>query len=54
MRHWNLSFSESGKKKYLEGATPTRFGPRPLKSERGPSLSRISLCRESISLKIHN
>lgn len=31
--------------KYLEGATPTRLGPSPLKSERGPSLSRINLER---------
>lgn len=28
---------------YLEGATPTRFGPRPRKSDRGPSFSRIDL-----------
>lgn len=29
---------------YLEGATPTKFGPRPLKRERGPSFSKINLC----------
>lgn len=28
---------------YLEGATPTRFGPKPLKRERGPSFSSINL-----------
>lgn len=28
---------------YLEGATPTRFGPRPRKSDRGPSFSKIDL-----------
>lgn len=28
---------------YLEGATPTKFGPKPLKSERGPSFSNINL-----------
>lgn len=28
---------------YLEGATPTRFGPRPRKSDLGPSFSRIDL-----------
>lgn len=28
---------------YLEGATPTRLGPRPLNRERAPSFSRINL-----------
>lgn len=28
---------------YLEGATPTKFGPKPLKRERGPSFSNINL-----------
>lgn len=28
---------------YLEGATPTRFGPSPRKSDLGPSFSRIDL-----------
>lgn len=28
---------------YLDGATPTKLGPRPLKSERGPSFSSINL-----------
>lgn len=28
---------------YLEGATPTRLGPRPLKSDRGPSFCNINL-----------
>lgn len=28
---------------YLDGATPTRLGPRPRKRERGPSLSKINL-----------
>lgn len=28
---------------YLDGATPTRFGPRPRKSDRGPSFSKIDL-----------
>lgn len=31
---------------YLEGATPTKFGPRPLKRERGPSFSKINLWTE--------
>lgn len=31
------------KMSYLDGATPTRLGPRPRKSERGPSLSKINL-----------
>lgn len=29
--------------RYLDGATPTRFGPRPRKSDRGPSFSKIDL-----------
>lgn len=33
---------------YLEGATPTKFGPRPLKRERGPSFSKINLCTKRI------
>lgn len=33
----------SFEKSYLDGATPTRLGPRPRKSERGPSLSKINL-----------
>lgn len=28
---------------YLDGATPTKFGPRPRKSDLGPSFSRIDL-----------
>lgn len=28
---------------YLDGATPTRFGPRPRNKERGPSFSKIIL-----------
>lgn len=28
---------------YLDGATPTKFGPSPLKSDLGPSFSRIDL-----------
>lgn len=29
--------------RYLEGATPTRFGPRPRNRDLGPSFSRIDL-----------
>ena len=28
---------------YLDGATPTKFGPKPLKSDFGPSFSKIDL-----------
>lgn len=28
---------------YLDGATPTKFGPSPRKSDLGPSFSRIDL-----------
>lgn len=32
---------------YLDGATPTKFGPRPRKSDLGPSFSRIDLKRKA-------
>lgn len=35
---------------YLDGATPTRLGPRPRKSERAPSLSKINLRGEKEKL----
>lgn len=38
----NVSFSNS-LTIYLDGATPTKFGPSPLKSDLGPSFSRIDL-----------
>lgn len=28
---------------YLDGATPTKFGPKPRKSDFGPSFSKIDL-----------
>lgn len=40
---------------YLDGATPTKLGPRPLKSERGPSFSSINLRkREKVKNRICN
>lgn len=38
----NVSFSNS-LTIYLDGATPTKFGPNPRKSDLGPSFSRIDL-----------
>ena len=40
--HWQLFMT---KQLYLEGATPTRLGPRPLKSPRMPSFWMICLKR---------
>lgn len=37
------AYDEDEADAHLEGATPTRFGPKPLKSERGPSFSNINL-----------
>lgn len=34
---------EQFKDLYLDGATPTKFGPNPRKSDLGPSFSRIDL-----------
>lgn len=39
---------EVDKSSHLEGATPTKFGPKPLKSERGPSFSSINLINKHI------
>jgi hypothetical protein len=37
---------------YLDGATPTKFGPKPLKSDFGPSFSKIDLNkRKNIPLR---
>lgn len=38
----NTAFSKS-LTIYLDGATPTKFGPSPRKSDLGPSFSRIDL-----------
>lgn len=38
----NVSFTNS-LTIYLDGATPTKFGPSPRKSDLGPSFSRIDL-----------
>lgn len=38
----NMAFSKS-LTIYLDGATPTKFGPSPRKSDLGPSFSRIDL-----------
>lgn len=36
---------------YLEGATPTRFGPRPRNSDLGPSFSSIDLKQNEATVK---
>lgn len=43
-QHWHAGWISL----YLEGATPTRFGPRPRKSDRGPSFSKIDLKQKQI------
>lgn len=35
---------------YLEGATPTKLGPRPLNRERGPSFCKIILENKKVAI----
>ena len=39
---------------HLEGATPTRVGPRPRNRERGPSFSRINLGNNGNTVRLRS